>query len=514
VGADERLVYLRGPTVLIALLATSAALLAGPGAAPASAAADDCHFPSSFFCQPLAPDAPIDPDSAAFVAELRNMAFGLAPQTPFDCRHAVMTDDMAQWTDDERRFCQRLTFRAGINYDSYAPMLYTVPGDQPRVPVTLGNGDVALRALFLAGAPIPPDAEPAPGTDGQLIVYQPSTDTMWEFWRAREDILGTWHAVWGGVIRDVSENPGHYRDVIDPSSNGGPGGFIERHGWGGPSSSIPNLPGLITIDQLRSGSIGHALVFATWANNASQWLYPAQRTDGQCRGAAGEYCADVPQGARFRLDPDYDVDRINHPIVRMIATAVQDYGMVLNNTTGSGLSFYAEGWRGHPEITDPYYGPGGLFTSDPRQPATTQFMREFPWEHLEMLQRGTTCADEDLQCEQPAGWPFAGSGAPSPTNPSRARVRLRLAKPKIRGDRLIVSGKVRPRLAGKIKVSCRCARLSPARKVKRTTVRRARFRAAFKLAADKREGRYAVIARYGGDASHSRARARRAFRVR
>ncbi|MDX6583385.1 MAG: hypothetical protein QOI10_2569 [Solirubrobacterales bacterium] len=359
-----------------ALLAACAALPLGSGAPPANAAAEQCYFPSSFFCQRLAPDTRIDPGSAAMVAELRNMASGRGPDSPNG---------------------RTVTSRAGINYDAYAPMLYTVAADQWRVPVALDGGDPGLRAALAAGVPMPPEARPATGTDRQLIIYQPSTDTMWELWRARKDITGAWHATWGGVIPNVSENPGHYEDAVV-------GGYPERHTWGGPASGIPNLPGLITIEQLRSGVIGHALVFSTWANNSRHWVYPAQRTDGRCRGLTRQYCADVPQGARFRIDPNFDLSRIDNPIARMVAKAVQDYGMVLTNTTGSGFSFYAEGWRGHPESGDPYYGPGGLFADDPDQVATTQFMREFPWEHVQMLRRGTTCTDASLQCQMPAAW--------------------------------------------------------------------------------------------------------------
>jgi hypothetical protein len=367
-------------TVALSVLVTACCLLPAGSAAvpPARAAVEGCYFPSSFFCEPLAPNAPIDPDSAAMVAEVRNMAQGLGPDSPNG---------------------RQVTSRAGINYDAYAPMLYTVPAGQRRVAVALDSGDPDLRAALAAGVPIPPEARPATGTDRQLIVYQPSTDTMWELWRARKDIIGAWHARWGGVIGDVSQNPGHYEDAVV-------GGYAESHTWGGPAAGIPNLPGLITVDQLRSGVIGHALVFSTWANNPHRWVYPAQRTDGRCRGLIRQYCADVPQGARFRIDPDFDLSRIQNPIARMIAEAVQDYGMVLNNTTGSGLSFYAEGWRGHPGTGDPYYGPEGLFTGDPDQLATTEFMREFPWEHLQMLQRGTNCSDASRQCEMPPAWPY------------------------------------------------------------------------------------------------------------
>ena len=361
-----------------ALLAAWAVLAVGSGAAPSTAvAAEDCAFPSSFFCQRLAPDAPLDPDSAAMVAEVRNMADGLAPNSSGG---------------------RRVTTRAGINYDAYAPMLYTVPADQPRVPVALDTSDPALRAALAAGVPIPPGARPATGTDRQLIIYQPSTDTMWELWRARKDITGRWHATWGGVIGDVSRNHGHYEDAVV-------GIYAESHAWGGPAAGIPNLPGLITVDELRSGVIGHALVFSTWANNPRRWVFPAQRTDGRCRGLIGQYCASVPQGARFRIDPGFDVSRVDNPVARTIATAVQDYGMVLNNTTDAGLSFYAEGWRGH-DGGDPYYGPGGLFTVEGERRATTELMRDFPWEHLQMLRRGTACVDASRQCLEPAGWPY------------------------------------------------------------------------------------------------------------
>src|SRR5205085_1156677 len=83
------------------------------------------------------------------------------------CRHAVMTDNTAQWSDSERANCQKLTYRAGINYDDFAPMVYTVPASQQRLIVLLDQGDPALRAAFVAGVPIPPDAQAAAGTDGQ-----------------------------------------------------------------------------------------------------------------------------------------------------------------------------------------------------------------------------------------------------------------------------------------------------------------------------------------------------------
>jgi hypothetical protein len=377
----------------------------GQAAAGGGESSSKHYLPSSFFDQRLSPDAPLDPQSAEMVTQLRNMAYGVNPTTAYDCSQAVMTSPSV-WTPEEQQNCRPVTTRANITTTAYAPVLYTVPGDQPLVPVTLDNPNPSLTQVFAKGAPIPDDAQPATGADGQLIIWQPASNTMWEFWQARKGPDGNWQAGYGGRMIHVSRNPGHYLDLGNPGKSASASANVrESHVWGGPASSIPNLPGLMTVDQLRSGVIGHALDFATWANASGQWVYPAQRTDGRCQGAGAQYCSQIPQGARFRLDPSYDTSQLKNPIVRMIAKAVQDYGMVLNNTTGGGLTFYAEGWQQH-GWQDPYNGPNGLFTHDPNPSLTTptEFMREFPWAHLEMLKRGPTCTNESVECPQPSWW--------------------------------------------------------------------------------------------------------------
>jgi hypothetical protein len=352
------------------------------------------YFPASFFTHRLPDDAIIDRHSHDLVGQLRNLAFGVDPQTSFNCRHAVMTQP-EDWTADEQANCQPVTTPAGIAADN-GPTVYTVGGDQARVPVAIKkNPD--LRRAMAAGVPIPPGALPSLGSDRRMIIWQPDTDTMWELWRASLEADG-WHADSGGRMRRVSKSPGHYRDILDPKHRSR---YAEQHRWGEAASSIATLPGLMRLDQLRSGRIGHALVFSTWTNKPGSWVYPAQNTDGRCRG---QYCSQIPQGARFRLGPDYKVAQLENPFVRMIARAVKNYGMVLDNSTGGGLLFYGEGWLQY-GIEDPYNGPGGFFTADPRQTHPSQFMREFPWEKLKMLKRGTTCHDVLQECPAPDWWP-------------------------------------------------------------------------------------------------------------
>jgi hypothetical protein len=72
---------------------------------------------------------------------------------------------------------------------------------------TSGGGARLLAQVLRQGVPIPAAAKPAEGTDQHMVVWQPSTNTMWEFWHA-QDVNGAWHARWGGRMTDVSSSPG------------------------------------------------------------------------------------------------------------------------------------------------------------------------------------------------------------------------------------------------------------------------------------------------------------------
>ena len=72
-----------------------------------------------------------------------------------------------------------------------------MPDGQRPVRVQLDTGvSPALQAAF-ERVPIPATATPAGGSDGTLVVWQPGTDRMWEFWKATRRADG-WHAAWGG----------------------------------------------------------------------------------------------------------------------------------------------------------------------------------------------------------------------------------------------------------------------------------------------------------------------------
>ena len=281
----------------------------------------------SFWNTPLADDAQIDARSADYVGELQR---------------------------------QRAQVPSYMNTTQYSAPVYTVPAGQATVPVTLDSSyaEPDLRDAWQQ-VPLPSNAKPAVGTDGHLIVYQPSTDTMWEFWRAVKRADG-WHAVWGGRMKDVSTNPGFY---TNPSN------------WGSTGTSLPMLGGLIRLDELQAGRIDHAIALAIPEIKKDFYSWPAQRSDGSLESANA-----IPEGTRFRLDPSLDLNSLQMaPVVRMMAQAAQDYGIVLRDGAGS-VTFFGEDPT--PTGTNPYAGPNGWFQG--KSPAT--LMQQFPWNRLQALQ--------------------------------------------------------------------------------------------------------------------------------
>jgi hypothetical protein len=258
-----------------------------------------------------------------------------------------------------------------INDTRWSAPVYRVSSSQRRVPVKIDNGSWAdsLRRALARGVPIPDDAKPAWGSDAHMVIYQASTDTMWEFWRASKKADG-WHAVWGGVMENVSDNPGYYDNTaiagLAPD---------EGWGWGSTATSLPVAGGLITIDDLRSGSIDHALALSVPDACSGSFAWPAQRTDGKL---GTDTC--LQEGAHLRLDPTLNIDAMSLPtMTRMMAKAAQKYGMYVRDVTHSVVTFSAEDPT--PTGSNPYIGVDGLYGGV----APWKFVPAFPWSSLQLM---------------------------------------------------------------------------------------------------------------------------------
>jgi hypothetical protein len=310
----------------------------GSHAGADSGAAFRFFAPSSFWNEPLPQDAAIDRSSPELISALAGEAAELE------------RDNRGPW----------------INTRSWSVPIYTVGRSQPRVRVRL-QGGASSRALQRAwdAVPLPPDAQPAGGTDQHLVVWQPSTNRLWEFWRLVHGPSG-WHAAWGGAMRNVSRSPGVYGYRSWPGA---------KPWWGASASSLSIAGGLITLEDLKRGRIEHALSLSVSNIRAGVYSSPANRDDGQ-----SESPSSLPEGARLRLPAQLDLAALHLPkLTLMIAEAAQRYGLVVRDRS-YGVAFFAQ----DPISTggEPYTGPGGYFEGH----YPNQLLASFPWQQLQVLE--------------------------------------------------------------------------------------------------------------------------------
>jgi hypothetical protein len=293
--------------------------------------------PTSVWNRPLSPADPLDPHSSELVAALVRVL----------AREQV--DRSGPW----------------INTTSESVPILTVSARQATVRVQLDHApDTALSSAWSA-VPLPAWARPASGSDGYLVLWQPSTNRMWEFWRLVHTGAG-WSASWGGAMRDVSSNPGVYGPEAWPGA---------KPWWGATASSLALAGGVMTIEELRRGQIDHALAIAVPDVRAGVFAAPARRTDG----SSAEPTA-LPEGAHLRLDPNLNLSSLRMPaLTRMMALAAQRYGIVVRDYSPN-LAFFAQ----DPVLTgaNPYVGSGGFFAGE----YPSQLLASFPWSHLQVLQ--------------------------------------------------------------------------------------------------------------------------------
>ena len=289
---------------------------------------------SSFWYTPIPRDAPLNENSDRYVAEFQ-------------------------------RQVKAYYGGVSINTWSFASPVFIAAADTPVGRVVewdcqrKGFADRELAAQW-QDVPIPKVAEAAVGSDAEMTIYQPESDTLWEFWRARK-VDGQWQACWGGRMQHVSHSDG-----IWPAH------------YGATATGLPFLGGQISAEELQRGEIHHVIGIALVdTERAGVVSWPANRSDGyNPNGAANR----IPEGLRFRLDPAVNVESLNlHPIAKIIARAAQQYGFVVWDKAGAitlrvhnPLTYTARG------ETDPY---PALFAGTPAYAV----LKGFPWNRLQFL---------------------------------------------------------------------------------------------------------------------------------
>ncbi|MDT0353501.1 hypothetical protein [Pseudonocardia charpentierae] len=256
---------------------------------------------------------------------------------------------------DSRRYVDRMAGSYLVaSVRGWTVPVYSADEATPRFDVA-ATASWAKSGAGVARVPIPERARPDPLDDGHMAVVDPGAGCVYEFWRARRSGQG-WVADWVNALPTNSD--GVYPD-----------------GGGTRAGGFSVVAGLIWPDEIARGYIGHALVFAYPYTRADVFVAPATHTDGRTRADDA-----LPLGARLRLDPALDLDRLDlSQGARTIARALQEFGMILGDTSG-GFTLYAA----HPQAygqADPYGGALG--------DGTWADLRQIPLARMQVMSLGS-----------------------------------------------------------------------------------------------------------------------------
>ncbi|HSA33520.1 MAG TPA: hypothetical protein P5077_07335 [bacterium] len=147
--------------------------------------------------------------------------------------------------------------------------------------------------------------------DCHLIVLEQDEKKLYEMWRAdiQEDVFfGGCMAVW-----DLTR-------LYGPSGRGDQCTSADAAGY-------PIAPLLFTADEVVSGEIAHAIRFILPNQRIRNGVYvhPATHSTNATAGGVGT----IPYGARLRLKSTFNVDALPSEGAKVVARALQKYGMFL-----------------------------------------------------------------------------------------------------------------------------------------------------------------------------------------
>ncbi|HEV8676393.1 MAG TPA: hypothetical protein VGX21_20340 [Methylomirabilota bacterium] len=187
----------------------------------------------------------------------------------------------------------------------------TVPGDQPRVPISFYYADESDPGPY----PIPPDAPIEGGSDHHVLVLDRDTCVLYEVFDA--EFTGSEWLAGSGAVWDLKINATR------------PAGWTSADAAG-----LPIFPGLVRYEEVvEQGEIRHALRF-TVAQTRRGYIFPASHW------ASSSDDPDLPpMGLRLRLKAGFDVSTF-HPSVQVILRALQRYGMIVAD---NGTSWFITG---------------------------------------------------------------------------------------------------------------------------------------------------------------------------
>lgn len=278
--------------MLLLLLACS-----GADSAPKGGASDSGDSPSpagiregrffpdgAIWYQPVT-DAAVDPDSDRMIATLQAAGWGAEGRFQMDFGLEVLAAD------------------ATTPFETFEPKpgeFYEPDCDLVPMPVPEG-GNLEAETGYACES----------DGDCHLLVADEASAQLYEMWRAdiRGDTFrGGCLAVWNMDLVYPDEGRGVQCTSAD-------------------AAGYPIAPLLFTADEVAAGRIEHAMRFALPNDLIRDGEFFAPATHATESEGGGPEA--LPYGARLRLKADFDLNRIADPEARVVAVALQEYGMFL-----------------------------------------------------------------------------------------------------------------------------------------------------------------------------------------
>ena len=200
----------------------------------------------------------------------------------------------------------------------------TVPGTQPKVPITFVNyGSQSDPGPY----PVPANAPIEVGSDHHVLVLDTGACKLYELFNASKDSSGTSWSASSGALFDLGSNA------------------LRPEGWtSADAAGLPILPGLARYDEVTSGTIKHALRFTVWRTQRA-YIHPATHQAGATTSASFP-----PMGLRLRLKASYNISSFTGE-ARVVLDALKKYGMFVAD---NGSSWFITG------ATDPRWNDNDL----------------------------------------------------------------------------------------------------------------------------------------------------------
>lgn len=176
-------------------------------------------------------------------------------------------------------------------------------------PVVTDQGGAATkvfcRQLFcgpdsvgLTSLTVPAGVNPDPRYDGWFTAIDSQRDVAYDLWRARRQVDGS---ISFQYVKKWNLASSGYQAPYNVSARG---------------SGLPLFAGLITLADLRSGQINHALAISVPGPSQRNFVSPASSTDGN--GTVDS----LPEGARIRLRASVTLPSVPNGASRRLADAL------------------------------------------------------------------------------------------------------------------------------------------------------------------------------------------------